>query len=79
MADSKTQVVGSVFEGEDTCYVLFRLETLINNIPYKTTDVISMAKTPGGWGILMKADINLLIESLKPKTAGEALKKKSEM
>lgn len=67
MDDTETKILGKIFEGEDTCHVLCRIETSVKSVPFRTIEVISMAKLSSGWGILLKGDLAVMIASLKEK------------
>ncbi|MFO7526679.1 MAG: hypothetical protein R6W68_14600 [Ignavibacteriaceae bacterium] len=67
MDNAETRILGKVNEGEDTCHVLCRIETSVKGVPYRYTEVISMSRTPTGWGTIMKGDLTTMITALKQK------------
>jgi hypothetical protein len=67
MDDTETEILGKIFEGEDTCHVLCRIETTVKGVPFRTLEVISMTKLSSGWGILLKGDLAVMIAALKEK------------
>lgn len=71
MGSTETEILGKVFEGEDTCHVLCRIDTSVKGVPFRSVQVISMAKLPSGWGILLKSDLAIMIAALKERFASK--------
>lgn len=65
MAFEGLEVLGSVSEGPDVVHVVTRARVSMHDIPITSNDVISLRMGPQGWGIMLSAEIDSVIQLLK--------------
>jgi len=62
---AKTTILGHVMEGKDVAHVVHRMTVTTEDLALKKMDVISLRRTKDGWGMLLKSDIEGMIQNLE--------------
>lgn len=64
LKDAETEVLGHVEEGDDLAHVVYRMVLNIGTTMHKT-EVVSLRRTKGGWGVLLSGEIEGMAESIR--------------
>jgi hypothetical protein len=66
---AQLEVLGQVAEGRDTTHVVYRMAMTIQGTPITRMDVMSLARSPGGWRGLLKGDVSALAAAIRAAIA----------
>ena len=64
LRDAEIEALGHVMEGSDVAHVVYRM-TLNTGMSITRTEVISMRRRPGGWGVLLTGEVEQMAEGLR--------------
>ena len=67
MAGAELEILGHVMEGPDTSHVVYRMVLPVETVRVTKITVVSLTRTPTGWGMLLTGDIEGMVGALRQR------------